>query len=194
MPLAKRVVLITGSSGLIGSEVCRHLSALGYRVHGLDDIQRAVFFGPAEDTRWKQRRLQRSIEGFVHHEMDIRSRDAIAQLIADLKPQLILHAAVQPSHDRAASILFDDFDTNATGTLNLLEAARRHCPESPFVYMSTKKVYGDAPNRIEMVELGTHFDYDDPAYADGLPETLPGRRSGCDSANVRRSETEEEFD
>lgn len=141
-------------------------------MHGLDNNQRAVFFGAAGDTRWNQRRLQRSIRGFIHHEIDIRNRDAIEQLIADLRPQLIVHAAAQPSHDRAASIPFDDFDTNASGTLNLLETARRHCPESPFVHMSTNKVYGDAPNGIDMVELETRFEFDDSAYANGIPETL----------------------
>lgn len=164
--------MITGSSGLIGSEVCSYFSELDYQVHGLDNNQRAVFFGAAGDTRWNQRRLQRSIRGFIHHEIDIRNRDAIEQLIADLRPQLIVHAAAQPSHDRAASIPFDDFDTNASGTLNLLEAARRHCPESPFVHMSTNKVYGDAPNGIDMVELETRFEFDDSAYANGIPETL----------------------
>jgi CDP-paratose 2-epimerase len=85
---------------------------------------------------------------------------------------VIVHAAAQPSHDRAAAVPFDDFDTNAVGTMNMLEAARQACPESPFVHMSTNKVYGDAPNRIAMTELPTRWDYDDPAYADGIPETF----------------------
>ena len=94
------------------------------------------------------------------------------ELVRWLKPAAIVHAAAQPSHDRAAAIPFDDFDTNAVGTLNVLEAARQACPESPFVHMSTNKVYGDAPNRIALRELPTRWDYADPAYADGIPETF----------------------
>lgn len=165
-------ILVTGSSGLIGSEVCSYFSRLGYTVHGVDNNQRAVFFGPQGDTRWNQRRLQESLPGFQHHELDIRNREGVLALVAALKPQVIVHTAAQPSHDRAAAIPFDDFDTNAVGTLNLLEAARRACPESPFVQMSTNKVYGDAPNTIALTELATRWDYADPAYAHGIPETF----------------------
>jgi CDP-paratose 2-epimerase len=166
-------ILVTGSSGLIGSEVCHHFSReLGYTVHGLDNNQRAVFFGPQGDTRWNQQRLQRDLPGFVHHELDIRDRAGVRTLVARLKPSAIVHAAAQPSHDRAAAIPFDDFDTNATGTLNLLEAARQVCPESPFVHMSTNKVYGDAPNAIALRELETRWDYAEPSYAHGIPETF----------------------
>jgi CDP-paratose 2-epimerase len=165
--------LVTGSSGLIGSEVCAHLAREGYAVHGLDNNQRAVFFGPQGDTRWNQARLAREIPGFVHHEIDVRDRPAVAGLVRDVRPALIVHAAAQPSHDRAAAIPFDDFDTNAVGTLNLLEAARQWCPESPFVHMSTNKVYGDRPNLIPLVELETRWDYADPAFAEGIPESFP---------------------
>ena len=165
-------LLVTGSSGLIGSEVCRHFAALGWQVFGLDNNQRAVFFGPAGDTRWNQQRLAADLERFEHHELDIRDRDGVLALVAELKPAAIVHTAAQPSHDRAAAIPFDDFDTNAVGTLNLLEAARRACPESPFAHMSTNKVYGDAPNEIPLVELETRWDYADPAYAHGIPESF----------------------
>ncbi len=168
-----KTVLVTGSSGLIGSEVCTHFSReQGYAVHGLDNNQRAVFFGPQGDTRWNQQRLEGELEGFVHHELDIRDRAGVRALVAAIKPSAIVHAAAQPSHDRAAAIPFDDFDTNATGTLNLLEAARQECPESPFVHMSTNKVYGDAPNLIALKELETRWDYADPAYAHGIPESF----------------------
>lgn len=168
-----KTLLVTGSSGLIGSEVCVYFGReLGYTVHGLDNNQRAVFFGPQGDTRWNQQRLQRDLPGFVHHELDIRDRNGVLSLIKHLRPKVIVHTAAQPSHDRAAAIPFDDFDTNATGTLNLLEAARQACPESPFVSMSTNKVYGDAPNRIPLRELGTRWDYADPAYENGIPETF----------------------
>ena len=171
--MSSKNLLVTGSSGLIGSEVCAYFAReLGYLVHGLDNNQRAVFFGPQGDTRWNQRRLQETLPGFVHHELDIRDRSGVLALVRQLKPAAIIHTAAQPSHDRAAAIPFDDFDTNAGGTLNLLEAARQACPESPFVNMSTNKVYGDAPNSIQMVELATRWDYAEPAYAEGISETF----------------------
>jgi CDP-paratose 2-epimerase len=164
-------LFITGSSGLIGSEVCEYFyKELGYEIHGVDNNQRAVFFGPQGDTRWNQRRLQQELKGFIHHELDIRNRQGVIDLVAQVKPDAIVHAAAQPSHDRAAAIPFDDFDTNAVGTLNLLEAARRECPEAPFVHMSTNKVYGDRPNTIALKELETRWDYADPAYAHGISE------------------------
>ncbi|MDD2236210.1 MAG: NAD-dependent epimerase/dehydratase family protein [Kiritimatiellae bacterium] len=170
--MQKKKILVTGSSGLIGSEVCTFFHSRGCAVHGLDNNQRAVFFGPQGDTRWNQQRLERGLPGFVHHEADIRDRQAMLELIAGLRPDVIVHAAAQPSHDRAAAIPFDDFDTNAVGTLNLLESARRTCPESPFIYMSTNKVYGDGPNRIAMKELATRWEYDDAAYAHGIAENF----------------------
>ena len=163
-------LLVTGSSGLIGSEVCLHFADLGWEIHGVDNNQRAVFFGPQGDTRWNQERLAALIKNFHHHELDIRDRQGVLDLLAGLKPDAVVHTAAQPSHDRAAAIPFDDFDTNAVGTLNLLEAVRRACPESPFVHMSTNKVYGDRPNFIRLKELETRWDYDDPAYADGIAE------------------------
>jgi CDP-paratose 2-epimerase len=168
-----RRLLVTGSSGLIGSEMCTYFAAEGYEVHGLDNNQRAVFFGPAGDTRWNQARLERDVPGFVHHELDIRDRAGVLALLETLRPAAIVHTAAQPSHDRAASIPFEDFDTNAVGTLNVLEAARRSCPESPFVHLSTNKVYGDRPNTIRLKELETRWDYDDAAFAEGIPEAFP---------------------
>jgi CDP-paratose 2-epimerase len=153
--------------------MCTCFAAEGYEVHGLDNNQRAAFFGPAGDTRWNQARLQREVPGFVHHEVDVRDRAGILTLLEELRPSAIVHTAAQPSHDRAAAIPFEDFDTNAVGTLNLLEAARRSCPESPFVHMSTNKVYGDLPNTLPLRELDTRWEYADPAYAEGIPETFP---------------------
>ena len=118
-------VLVTGSCGLIGSEVCLHFYQSGYSVVGVDNNQRAVFFGPEGDTSWSLHRLRKSIPGYAHHAIDIRDREAIIGLVKSERPTLIVHTAAQPSHDRAAAIPFDDFDTNAVGTLNLLEAARR---------------------------------------------------------------------
>lgn len=167
----KRLV-VSGSSGLIGSEVVSFFIDRGWRVDGIDNNMRAQFFGPAGDTRWNQARLEKAFTAFTHHELDIRDRGRVHDLIRQLQPTAIIHAAAQPSHDRAADIPFDDFETNAVGTLNLLQAAREVCPESAFVHMSTNKVYGDAPNRIPLVELGTRWDYSDPAFANGIPETF----------------------
>ncbi len=152
-------ILVTGSSGLIGSEVASYFTAEGWHVHGVDNNGRAVFFGPNGDTRWNQRRLAAELRGFTHHELDIRDRAGVLALVAELRPGAIVHTAAQPSHDLAAKMPFDDFDTNAVGTMNLLEAARRAVPESPFVHMSTNKVYGDAPNELPLVELETRWDY-----------------------------------
>jgi CDP-paratose 2-epimerase len=164
---------VTGSSGLIGSEVCAYFaSEMGYQVHGIDNNQRAVFFGPQGDNRWNQRRLETELAGFIHHELDIRDRAGIQALFRELRPDAIVHAAAQPSHDLAASLPFDDFEVNAVGTLNVLEAARGACPQSPFIHMSTNKVYGDAPNRIAMRELETRWDYADEAYEHGIPEAF----------------------
>ena len=169
--MTKRL-LVTGSSGLIGSEVATHFHDAGWAVHGIDNNQRAVFFGPAGDTRWNQERMRSALPRFSHHEIDIRDREGILRLVAEVRPDAIVHTAAQPSHDRAAAIPFDDFDTNAVGTLNLLEAARRSVRESPFVHMSTNKVYGDAPNELALEELATRFDYADRAWRKGIPETF----------------------
>ncbi|MBW8049760.1 MAG: NAD-dependent epimerase/dehydratase family protein [Cytophagales bacterium] len=163
-------LLVTGSSGLIGSEVVTYFDKLGWVIHGLDNNMRADFFGEKGDTRWNQRRLEETCRNFKHHEIDIRSRNDILKLIDTLKPDVIVHTAAQPSHDLAAGRPFDDFDVNAVGTLNLLEAARRHTPEVIFVFMSTNKVYGDAPNKLNLKELETRWDYADRAYYNGIKE------------------------
>jgi CDP-paratose 2-epimerase len=166
------VCLVTGSSGLIGSEVAMFLHERGFTVHGADNNQREIFFGPQGNTRWNQKRLSQTLPRFTHHELDIRDRTGVLQLIDTIRPSLIVHTAAQPSHDLAARIPFDDFDVNATGTLNMLEGARRSCPESPFVHMSTNKVYGDRPNTIPLKKLETRWDYADPAFQYGIPESL----------------------
>jgi len=165
-------ILVTGSSGLIGSEVCTYFSSQGHSIHGIDNNQRMEFFGPQGDTSWRQKELRAKLSDFSHHELDIRDRAKVLGLIKSIKPDVIVHTAAQPSHDKAASIPFDDFDVNAVGTLNLLEAARQFCPESPFVHMSTNKVYGDGPNSIKLKEMGTRWDYDDPQYSIGIPESF----------------------
>ncbi len=171
--LNRKSALITGSCGLIGSEVTRYLARNGFQVFGIDNNERSVFFGPEGDTGWALRRLLANIPGYRHFNIDIRDRSALLELVAAINPGVVVHTAAQPSHDRAAAIPFDDFDTNAVGTLNLLEAVRRACPESPFVHMSTNKVYGDLPNNIWVRERRTRWEFDDPTYTRGIPETLP---------------------
>jgi CDP-paratose 2-epimerase len=170
---AGKKLLVTGSSGLIGSEVVTHFASAGWKVYGVDNNQRADFFGPQGDTRWNQKRLVEALPSFAHVELDIRDRPGVLRLLAELKPDMLVHAAAQPSHDLAASRPFDDFDVNAVGTLNLLEAVRRHAPEAVFVHMSTNKVYGDRPNTIALTEQATRWDYADPVYAGGIAEDFP---------------------
>jgi CDP-paratose 2-epimerase len=165
-------ILVTGSSGLIGSEVCSYFSNQGHQIHGIDNNQRAVFFGPQGDTSWRLNELKAALPSFSHHEIDIRDRSKVLDIIKEIKPDAIVHTAAQPSHDKAASIPFDDFDVNAGGTLNLLEACRQICPETPFVHMSTNKVYGDGPNSIKLMELESRWEYEDPKFASGIPETF----------------------
>ena len=141
-------LIVTGSNGLIGSEVVAYFDARGWDVHGVDNNMRRDFFGEKGDTRWNQQRLESTCAHFTHHEVDIRSRADVLSLVQTIQPDMIVHAAAQPSHDLAASRPFDDFDVNAGGTLNLLEATRQFAPEAVFAHMSTNKVYGDRPNTI----------------------------------------------
>lgn len=163
-------LLVTGSSGLIGSEVVRHFARKGWTVYGIDNNMRADFFGQKGDTRWTQKQLVKEFSNFHHIELDMRDRTGVNDLLKEIRPQYICHTAAQPSHDLAASRPFDDFDTNAVGTLNLLEAARQFCPESPLAHMSTNKVYGDAPNHLNLKEMDKRWDYADPEFYDGINE------------------------
>ncbi|MEM6553236.1 MAG: NAD-dependent epimerase/dehydratase family protein [Planctomycetota bacterium] len=166
-------VLVTGSSGLIGSEAVRFFDRMGFDLHGVDNNMRADFFGERGDTTWMRDRLMAECGRFTHHGLDIRDREGVMRLIEKVQPELLIHAAAQPSHDLAASRPFDDFDVNAVGTLNLLEAVRRHAPEAVFVFMSTNKVYGDGPNHVGLVERDTRWDYAEAKYAEGIAEDFP---------------------
>ncbi len=165
-----KTVLVTGSSGLIGSEAVAFFDQQGWRVHGVDNNMRREFFGPDGDTTWNLERLRRRTRHFTHHALDVRDRPAILDLVKSERPDLVIHCAAQPSHDLAKDRPFDDFEINAVGTLNLLESARRYCTDSPFIFMSTNKVYGDAPNEKRLNELPTRWDYADPADWHGIDE------------------------
>ena len=166
-------VLVTGSSGLIGSEAVVFFDRLGFSVTGIDNNMRADFFGPQGDTTRNRQRLESSCANFRHLGIDIRDRQRVDELLRERPVDLVIHAAAQPSHDLAARRPFDDFDVNAVGTLNLLEACRQHAPEAVFILMSTNKVYGDGPNHIPLQEFETRWDYADSRYANGIPETFP---------------------
>ena len=170
-------LLVTGSSGLIGSEVVSHFDALGWEVHGVDNNMRADFFGPQGDTRWNQHRLEATCKRFKHHELDIRDREGVLKCLEELRPDALVHTAAQPSHDLAAQRPFDDFDVNAVGTHNLLEAVRRFAPDAVFVFMSTNKVYGDAPNELPLNELENRWDYARPEDYNGISEDMRIDRS-----------------
>ena len=165
-----RTVLVTGSSGLIGSEAVISFDRLGYRVLGIDNNMRADFFGPMGDTSWNLQRLQSITRNFEAYNLDIRDRAGILEFFKENRPSVIIHCAAQPSHDLAKERPFDDFDVNAVGTLNLLESARRFTAESPFVFMSTNKVYGDAPNEVPLKELDRRYDYANAGDYEGIRE------------------------
>ncbi|MGA2631542.1 MAG: NAD-dependent epimerase/dehydratase family protein [Terriglobia bacterium] len=164
-------ILVTGSSGLIGSEAVEYFDRQGHNIVGVDNNMRREFFGPVGDTTWKLERLNRSTRNFRHHTLDIRDRAGVMSLFEQNRFDLVIHCAAQPSHDKAKEIPLIDFEVNAVGTLNLLEATRQHCPDAVFIMMSTNKVYGDAPNEKPLQELATRYDYADPADFEGIDET-----------------------
>lgn len=164
-------ILVTGSSGLIGSEAVEYFDGQGHRVVGVDNNMRRVFFGPPGDTLWNLERLKGATRQFTPVSLDIRDRSGVLALFRENRFDLIIHCAAQPSHDKAAEIAFIDFEVNALGTVNLLEATRQYCREAAFIFMSTNKVYGDTPNKKPLRETETRYDYSDPADYDGIDET-----------------------
>ena len=166
-----KTVLVTGSSGLIGSEAVEHFDRQGCRVFGIDNNMRRVFFGEPGDTLWHVRRLKAAAKHFTYADIDIRDRGALEELFRRERFDLIVHCAAQPSHDKARDIPILDFEVNALGTVNLLEATRQHSPEAVFVFISTNKVYGDAPNELPLKELTTRWDYARAEDYAGIDET-----------------------
>jgi len=170
-------VLVTGSSGLIGSEAVEYFDRQGHRVTGIDNNMRREFFGQAGDTTWNLERLKGATRNFAPIDLDLRDRERVFDLFEQRRFDLIIHCAAQPSHDRASEFPLVDFEVNAAATVYLLEATRRHSPEATFIFMSTNKVYGDAPNEKPLRETPTRYDYADPADQDGIDETCRIDRS-----------------
>lgn len=171
-----KVVVVTGSAGLIGSEAASFFASLSCKVIGIDNDMRAEFFGPDASTNWNRRRLERALgSSYCHVHADIRDRGSVFSLFERFgdRIELVVHTAAQPSHDWAARHPFIDFSVNANGTLNLLEATRQYAPEAVFIYTSTNKVYGDRPNRLPLIEKETRWEIaPDHYYAGGIREDM----------------------
>jgi CDP-paratose 2-epimerase len=170
------IAIVTGSAGLVGSEAARFLHGKGLDVSGVDNNLRESFFGKDGSTLWNRERLLRDLSRYTHHDFDIRDAGAVDALFARHGKDVtaVVHAAAQPSHDWAARDPLTDFHVNATGTLNVLEACRKHSPGAAFVFTSTNKVYGDAPNELPLEELETRWEVreDHPYFAHGIDENL----------------------
>jgi CDP-paratose 2-epimerase len=170
------VAIVTGSSGLVGSEAAAYFAALGFDVAGVDNGMREAFFGPSASTRWMTDKLKKDLRSYTHYDLDIRDAPAMDRIFARYSTDidLVIHAAAQPSHDWAAGDPATDFTVNANGTSVLLEATRHYAPDAVFIYMSTNKVYGDRPNTLPLVEQETRWEIDPVhAYRNGIPETMP---------------------
>ncbi|HTB85056.1 MAG TPA: NAD-dependent epimerase/dehydratase family protein [Candidatus Sulfotelmatobacter sp.] len=169
------IALVTGSAGLIGSETSKRFHNEGLDIVGVDNDMRAKFFGAEASTALTRTKLEKSLKNYRHEAVDIRDSDGVNRVFAKLggSVKVVVHTAAQPSHDWAAREPHTDFGVNAVGTLNLLEAARLHCPEAVFIFTSTNKVYGDTPNRLPLRELEKRWEIDPAhAYHTGIDETM----------------------
>lgn len=170
------VAIVTGSSGLIGSETAKFLHEKGMQIVGIDNDMRGYFFGADASTAWNTRQLQANLKNFTHHSIDIRDEERVRSIFARLGPDisLVVHAAAQPSHDWAAKEPFTDFTINANGTLVMLEATRQYSPEAAFIFTSTNKVYGDTPNNLPLVEEETRWEIAaaHPFFGHGIDESM----------------------
>jgi len=171
-----KIVIITGSSGLIGSEAVSFMSTKFDLVVGIDNNMREEFFGKDASTLWNLNKIKNEISNYIHYDIDIRNENEISNIFSkyntDIK--LIIHAAAQPSHDWAAKDPLKDFTVNANGTLILLEATRKYCNESVFIFTSTNKVYGDNPNFLPLIEHETRWEIEEshPFFKDGINESM----------------------
>ena len=153
------VALITGSCGLVGSESSIFFSKKGFEIVGIDNNARRFFFGKDGDVSWVKTKLKKDINKYYHHNIDIRDYSSLKKIFKKYKKKIsvIIHCAAQPSHDWAKDKAFIDFEINAKGTLNLLELTKIYCPDTPFIFMSTTKVYGDNPNKLPLLEKSTRW-------------------------------------
>ena len=170
------VAIITGSSGLIGSEAAKFFHELGFKVVGIDNNMREYFFGKDGSVDWNTENLKRTLRNFMHYSSDIRNEGAIKEIFSKYGKDIsvVIHTAAQPSHDWAAKEPLTDFSVNATGTLVLLDATRKFCPDAPFIFTSTNKVYGDTPNFLPLTEKATRWEVDDyhPYFERGIDESM----------------------
>ena len=171
--MENKKIIVTGSSGLIGGEVVNFFSNNGYKVIGIDNNMRELFFGKKGSTLNNLKRLEIENKNFLNYDIDIRNRVLIDELINNEKPNIIVHTAAQPSHDKAAEIPFLDFEVNAIGTLNLLESVRKYCKDCIFVHLSTNKVYGDRPNKLQLIELDNRWEFTGDFFRKGISEDFP---------------------
>ena len=166
-----KTILVTGSSGLVGRSCTELFLREGYDVYGIDNDARSLYFGKEASTRESISTSRSQLWGLKELDVDITNRVAIQELVNKIKPDAIIHTAAQPSHDKAAEIPFLDFETNAVGTLNLLESLRQSNLGGTFVHLSTNKIYGDSPNYLPLVELETRFEYADEHFKNGINES-----------------------
>jgi CDP-paratose 2-epimerase len=169
------VIIVTGAAGLIGSETCKRFHGEGLHIAGIDNNMRARFFGPEASTQKTRAQLEEKLKNYAHFEADIRDFPAIEAIFKKFGKDVsaVIHTAAQPSHDWAAREPHTDFGVNAVGTLNMLEAARLHCPEAAFIFTSTNKVYGDTPNRLPLVETGKRWEIQSGhAFWEGIDESM----------------------
>lgn len=165
-------ILITGSGGLIGSELCNYFDNLNYKIIGIDNDQRKLFFGKNGSVNWKIKELKENLKNYTHHNIDIRDKKKLLYIFKKFKPDAIAHCAAQPSHDLATKIIFDDFEVNTLGTLNLLDCIHKIVPKSPLVFLSTNKVYGDNPNKLPIKELSKRWEFKNDLFKRGINESL----------------------
>jgi len=169
------VAIVTGSGGLVGAESVRFLARQGFTIAGIDNDMRRYFFGDEASTAWSVDQLKAECSGYKHYPLDIRDTESVDRVFAEFGAdvKIVVHAAAQPSHDWAAREPLVDFGVNATGTLNVLEATRKHCPDAVFIFTSTNKVYGDLPNGLPLIEQETRWSIDPShEYARGITESM----------------------
>ena len=170
-----KIALITGSCGLVGSESSIFFSKKGFKILGIDNNLRKFFFGKEGDISWVKKQLKKNIKNYKHLDIDIRNYNSLKKIYSEYKTKikLVIHAAAQPSHDWAKNKPFIDFDINSKGTLNLLELTKLYCPNAPFIFMSTNKVYGDNPNHLPLVEKKTRWEIkNNHQFKNGIDETM----------------------